>query len=652
MHMVTLVVRLADLEFLSPRDLSGGLSSAEILDAIRQQFDYLPGELHIEINEGVATIQFEGASVQEQTEARRLYEKAAKRAKIGEFRKAKDIYDRVLELDPAMADARRELAMTLFELGDMEGAKNELIDALRLQPDDALSYVVLGNIYVKHDSDLPAAARFFTRALELKPGDPYALNSLAAVSQELGDSAKALRCFDEAIASHPGFANAWLGKAILVHGQDQPIQVVEVLDAMFGRAEVMDARSQPVFAEGRKLYLSAQHKLAEAQRSDVFKTLETYKADVTTLSGYPVKVRTETVLGQLSGVAQMAWKRGRGHHIVQVSERLPPPDSQHVEAHELTHIRLESLARKCSRNRWFATTAESRELAIRSLAPDIKKLERQGYAGDSSVVLDLVSGLCGSIFNTPLDMWIETLLHREVPALRHAQFVSLHRLASEALAATTHPEILKVTPPKVLRATTALNGAAALFLDDFTHGATDFWTHYQRLEGANLSPRLFQLWKDRRDSLQPGDEYDLVDAFADLLGVRGWYEWKPDPGTHEVTEAPAKEGTTNPELLREKHPAAVWFLLDALKRYAPMAVEDVRAIAFEIGMLGRSGLDYASHEKKYTLRSIPGETFSGLHLMCLMHAGFKRIAPDLDSGMDLDEPFLTSLQLFQDEKGD
>ncbi len=560
----------------------------------------------------------------------------------------------MLELDPAMAEARRELAMTLFELGEMEDAKNELIDALRLHPDDVGSYVVLGNIYVKHERDLATAARFFTRALELSPGDPYALNSLAAVSSELGDQAKALRCFDDAITAHPQFANAWLGKAILFHREDKPEQVVEVLDAMFNRAEMMDARSQPVFAEGRRLYLSARSKIADAQLSDGFKALETFKGEIATLSGYAVKVRTEMVPGQLSGVAQMAWKRGRDHHIVQISENPPPPDCQHIEAHELTHIRLESLARKRNRNRWFATTAASRELAIRSLAPDVRKLERQGYSGDAitQVVLDLVGGLCGCVFNTPLDMWIETLLHRELPALRHAQFVSLHRLASEALAATINPEIRKLTPPKVLRALTALNGASALFLDDFTHGATAFWPHYQRLDGADLSPRLFQLWKDRRDALQPGDEYDTVDAFADLLGLRGWYEWKPDPGTHEVTEAPEKEGTTNPELLREKYPAAVWFLLDALKRYARMDVEQVREIAFEIGMLGRSGLDFADPEPKYPLQTLPGETFTGLQLMCLMHAGFKRLAPEQETGMDLDAPFLTALELFTAEQGE
>jgi hypothetical protein len=29
--------------------------------------------------------------------------------------------------------------------------------------------------------------------------------------------------------------------------------------------------------------------------------------------------------------------------------------------------------------------------------------------------------------------------------------------------------------------------------------------------------------------------------------------------------------------------------------------------------------------------------------MCLMYAGFKRIAPDQDTGMDLNEPWITGL---------
>jgi hypothetical protein len=42
----------------------------------------------------------------------------------------------------------------------------------------------------------------------------------------------------------------------------------------------------------------------------------------------------------------------------------------------------------------------------------------------------------------------------------------------------------------------------------------------------------------------------------------------------------------------------------------------------------------------------PEESINGLQLMCLMYAGFKRIAPEQDTGMDLNEPWLSALGLF------
>jgi len=156
--------------------------------------------------------------------------------------------------------------------------------------------------------------------------------------------------------------------------------------------------------------------------------------------------------------------------------------------------------------------------------------------------------------------------------------------------------------------------------------------------------------EERAKNLGPGDEYGLVDEFADMTGLRDWYEWRPDPGHHEATAEPLKEGTTNPDLLKAKQPAAIFYFLDAFKRFDAMTPEQVRDVAFEIALLGRNGLDYAAPEEKYELRTLPERKFSGLHLMCLMFAGFKRVAPEHDMGMDLNDPFLTALQIHQ--KGD
>ena len=78
---------------------------------------------------------------------------------------------------------------------------------------------------------------------------------------------------------------------------------------------------------------------------------------------------------------------------------------------------------------------------------------------------------------------------------------------------------------------------------------------------------------------------------------------------------------------------------------------DAPALKGVPGLEVLTGLDYASTDKKYNLRTIPGESFSGLEMMCLMHAGFRRLAPDMETGMDLDEPYLVALEMFELEKG-
>lgn len=166
-----------------------------------------------------------------------------------------------------------------------------------------------------------------------------------------------------------------------------------------------------------------------------------------------------------------------------------------------------------------------------------------------------------------------------------------------------------------------------------------------------MSERLYQHWKARSVNLGCGDEYQLVDEFADILNLRDWYEWRPDVGQHKITAEPIKEGTTNPKLLTDLHPAAMFYFIDILRKFDKMTKNEVGMIAAEVGMVGLNGLDYSDSEKKYSLKSLSGEKFTGLYMMCLMYAGFQRIAPAEDCGMDLHDPYLTALQMHQAGQG-
>ncbi len=643
-------VKLADLFQLEGLPLSEKAPDVtEITHLVLKQYGFLPQPLMITVEGDEVVLQFPEESGAAQTEAAWLAEKAAKRAAQGNYGKAIDIFKRVLELQPSLHSARRDLAMAYVETGDVENATNHLIEVLRLDPKDAWSWVVLANLYIREKSDPETGEKFLRKALDIKPDDAWALNSLASVCHERGKKQEAVALFERAIQSKPDFANPYYGEAIAHASTGESDKALESLGRLFSRAKMQDARSQPVYEGARELFLELQAGLAKQNHSEAFKCVQNYKADMEALSGYPVRIEEGDFEDKVGARIQVAWKHGRDYHLITTRRGFSPELLAHLEAHELTHLKMESDARKDGKNQFFATTAKTRETAIRAVFPEMRKWQKEGHSDDAitKVTLSLISGLCGFLFNCPLDMLIERHLHKSFPVLRPAQFLSVRVMATEALETNSHPEVRRLTPRKILQASSALNGAYCLFLDDLFQGASAFAAPYKKLDTIGLSQRLYQHWQEHSQDCVGGGENRLVDDFADMVGIRDWYEWKPDPGQHEVTAEPPREGTTNPELLQQKHPAAVWYLLSALERYDKLPIDKVREIAFEVAMLGRNGLDYASPDKKYTLRTIPGETFSGLQLMCLMHAGFKRVAPDMNTGMELNEPFLTALQIHQ-----
>jgi len=94
-----------------------------------------------------------------------------------------------------------------------------------------------------------------------------------------------------------------------------------------------------------------------------------------------------------------------------------------------------------------------------------------------------------------------------------------------------------------------------------------------------------------------------------------------------------------------ERPDAVMYCLGALERFGRMTPAATQEIAFEIATLGAKGLEVNDSDRKYRLRSLPGE-FSGLHLVCLMYVGFQLIAPGTSIGFDLRREYEVARRLY------
>ena len=138
--MPVLRLNLADLQTLSAPSAEGLAdpgNAADLEALIRSQFRFLPDPITVKIDGDEVIVEFPEETPGSRTEASRLAEKAGKRASEGNYVKAINIYHRVLELQPSLHRARRDLAMVYAETGDADNATNHLIEVLRLDPSDS-----------------------------------------------------------------------------------------------------------------------------------------------------------------------------------------------------------------------------------------------------------------------------------------------------------------------------------------------------------------------------------------------------------------------------------------------------------------------------------------------------------------------------------
>ncbi|MEA3429047.1 MAG: tetratricopeptide repeat protein [Thermodesulfobacteriota bacterium] len=629
------------------------LPLADLEKMVREQFSFLPKPFKVKFEGWKGIITYPEESPAARKESRRLQKKAAQRAAQGNYDKAVNILKRTLELEPSNYNAKRDLAMILVEKGEPKEAKNQLIEVLGVDPDDVWGLVVLANIYDKFEKNYDVAERMLKRALQIDEDDPWAINSLGVVCMNQRRVSEAIDLFNKCIAKKPSFPNPYMGMSMAQIIQGNLEEAKQTLEKLFKYSEEQDSRSLPVFAQARKIYGELMSKLVKKKNKDMWKVIEDIKKELSDISGYPVLIQAGNNPRGTMAVIQMAWKHGRKYHLIIHKKDIPDSILIHLIAHELEHLRMECAARKAGRNRYLVTTSANQEKANRSMAKDVIRWQRKGFSEKSisDVTYQLSEGIVRQVQNAPIDLIIEAQLYRNLPLLRESQFISLGVLEEQAKESIINSKIQESMPKHIIHASSALNGATALFLDKLWEGATNYTSPYRKLDSFPTSQKLLSILEKHIKILKPGDEYDIVDMWAKILNLQGWYEWQEDTELHKASGKINSKGTTNPELLKKKHPATVWYLLDALERFDGMTKEEIKALSFEIGMLGSSGLDYASPDQKYTLKNCPGEKFSGLQLMCLMYAGFNRFAPERNLGMDLEEPFRAALQLYEMKKG-
>jgi len=161
-------------------------------------------------------------------------------------------------------------------------------------------------------------------------------------------------------------------------------------------------------------------------------------------------------------------------------------------------------------------------------------------------------------------------------------------------------------------------------------------------EGDSLRALYYLRRSLEIDPLDPQTMYGLAFAYmelGDMEPAQKHFQKVLEMGAPEELRGLARDGLRKIAVrgLKARGPRmdAVFYLLDALRLFRGKSLQEIQEITFEIGMLGKYGLDINDPQESHVLRALPGRVFSAMQLICIMYAGFKRIEPGMDIEVDL-----------------
>jgi hypothetical protein len=325
--------------------------------------------------------------------------------------------------------------------------------------------------------------------------------------------------------------------------------------------------------------------------------------------------------------------------------------------HELVHLDFIIQARQQNLNKLFTSTQEQKSAFLREIQETIKKLKKAGYSETSiaSFSTALFDGINRQVYNTPIDLFIEHFLYATFPELRPYQFLSLYTMINEGKQAVTDKRAVELSPRKVLSDSKVYNIVNALQLKEL-YGVDLIAGFKSALIEEKKAQTFYSEYKEYEADRQPAEEYELVQHWADDLRLSNYFELIDEAAYRRRTASPLdtltaiendpfdlagdesykqQEMETFQQRAKEQglNMAVVMYMVGALDYFSTMNPEQIKAIAFEIAMLGIHGI---SPEKQgYKLNGIPDKTFSGYHLIAYYYVSWALAIPEMLEGLQL-----------------
>jgi predicted Zn-dependent protease len=239
----------------------------DVIKRVQKIYGVIAEVMDVTVRDGMVEIEFKDATPEKFGAAMKKLAKGVDEAGNGRLPAALKLFQEVLAVIPENVAARRNMAKVYLEQGKLEKAKQHLQECLQIDPKDAWSYIMMGNIYSHNESNLEVAAFYYEKCLEHHPEDTMVLTNYAGLMTEKGEFQKAEILFKKAIKIGD-VPHAYYGLALIYRmaGQLEPAR--QVLETFFTRiVKMKGVDGSPIHKESMNLYMELSAALSVSKQS-------------------------------------------------------------------------------------------------------------------------------------------------------------------------------------------------------------------------------------------------------------------------------------------------------------------------------------------------------------------------------------------------
>jgi len=597
-----------------------------------------------------------------------------------QFKEAHSRLEQFLKKHSRHSEGYRILAQMEMEAGNIDKAIDIDIEALRCNPKNIWALILMGNLYSKYKDNYEIGRTYYDSVLKYSPDNFIAINNVAALMMENEDYESAIPLFEKSLEGDKKYANAYYGLAVCYYNQREN---QKAFDTALKGCLLANIRSEnpQVMDELHKIMLASAHAVVES--TNYMNVVLGIKDEIEMKYNQKIEIVKDDTL-DLSAKLEYGPTHHRDYHLIKYNPK--KPFMEHLAIHEMMHLQMNLEADKVNNNKVIISNNDN-VIAFRTkYAAWIKKLvNRFEHSKAMNLVEQIHRGYMLQVMNCPLDLFVEKRMYDKYPIVRAIQLLSLMEQETYNIKAIKGSENSKFVPLDIVQNSKVMNIVTSM--------------HFEHLFGL----RFYQEYKPTRaqfdqakdfydeflayDDYKPGEEYDLVEYFMDSLHAERFMSILPlsdyfDDSFDRMEKTKAMrdaalgedapvggnsfDGLTEEQKKNQddfyaqnkdgedpmKTMMMSMYMLGALEYFDGMDKMEIKKIAFEIAMIGTTGI---SPDKKsgYKVPSIPEKDFGGYQLLAYYYVSWALAIPEMlaSLGLPFDTAWATAQEMWKKKKG-